>query len=307
MRGRGGPSRAAVPRRRATRRNGTALSADAERDTTRQAWQQNAARWIGNAERIAAMTAPVTDALIATLHAAPGQRVLDVACGAGDPALRLAARVGAAGAVLATDPVPSMLDALRARARALGLANVDTRCTPAEDLDAPADSFDAACSRFGVMFFADPPRALDGMRRAVRPGGRLAVAAWSLPERNPYFTLAMSALDEAGAPALDVPAGTRGVFEHAEPGLLASLAARAGWRDVETACVRFHMRIDDCGPGTLLDAYAGLSGKVAERLGGCDAAVRRAARAALARAAAAFADGDAIALPAEALITSGRA
>jgi SAM-dependent methyltransferase len=284
-----------------------ALSADAEHDATGQAWRQNAARWIGNADRIAAMTAPVTDALIAALRPATGERVLDVACGAGDPALRLAARVGPDGAVLATDAVPSMLEALRERARSLGLANVDTRCAAADALDLPPGSFDAACSRFGVMFFPDPPRALAAMRRAVRTDGRLAVAAWSLPDRNPYFTLAMSALDEAGAPTLDVPGGTRGGGEHAERGLVASLAADAGWRDVQTACVRFRMRLDDCRPGTLLDAYVGLSGKVAERLDGCDDAVRVAARAALARFAAPFADGDTIALPAEALITSGRA
>jgi ubiquinone/menaquinone biosynthesis C-methylase UbiE len=272
-----------------------------------QSWREHSARWIANADRIAAMTAPVSDALLARLAPARGARVLDLACGVGDPALRIAARVGPTGAVVAIDAVPPMLDELRERARALGLSNVETVCAEADRLDVQPASFDAACSRFGVMFFADAPRALAVMRGAVRAGGRLVVAAWSLPALNPYFTLAMSTLDAAGVPPLELPPGTRTVWEYAEPGLLAAGATRAGWHDVQPETVPFEMVVPCCAPQALLETYEQLSDKVATRLSGCDAARRQAARAALAEAAAPHVRGADIALPAEALLVSGSA
>jgi SAM-dependent methyltransferase len=274
-------------------------------------WHKNAARWIANADRIGAMTASVSEALLRSLRPVPGERVLDLASGVGDPALRIAALVGTSGAVVATDAVASMLDALRARARAQGLANVETIHAPAEALDVPPASFDAACSRFGVMFFTDAPRALIGMRRAVRADGRLAIAAWSTPERNPYFTLAMEALDAAGAPPVELPPEARTVWKYAAPGLLAEHAIRAGWQQVASEPVRFEMVLPGCRPEELLDAYAELSDKVATRLDGWEPgereAGREAARTVLATAAAPYARGPDIALPAEALLVTGRA
>jgi ubiquinone/menaquinone biosynthesis C-methylase UbiE len=270
-------------------------------------WQAQAARWIANADRTAALTAAVSDALLAALQPARGERVLDVACGVGDPALQIAARVGEHGAVLAADAVEPMLAALSERANARGLSNVATLHRRAESLDVPPGGFDAACSRFGVMFFDDAERALAGMRRAVRADGRLVVAAWSVAERNPFFTLAMTALDAAGAPPLDLPAGTRTVFEHAEPGLLAGTATRAGWRSVSTRSVRFEMRLPDCRPEHLIDVYEELSDKVVTRLSGCSAGQQEAARAALAASSRPYARGPDIALPAEALLVCGLA
>jgi ubiquinone/menaquinone biosynthesis C-methylase UbiE len=275
-------------------------------DPSAEAWQRTAARWIGNADRIAAMTAGASEALIERLAPARGERVLDVASGAGDPSLRIAALVGATGAVLATDLVPEMLAALRERARRLGLGQVDTLVSDAESLTPVPASFDAACSRFGVMFFADPERALAAMARAVRPGGRLVLAAWSAREANPYFTLAMDALDAAGVPPLELPVSTRTVFEFAEPGRLAATATRAGWREVRSETIRFEMRLPGCAPGGLLDAYADLSDKVSDRLLGVPDVARVRAQAALAAAAAPFERGPDIAFPAESLLVIGR-
>ena len=56
----------------------------------------------------------------------------------------------------------------------------------AENLDLDADSFDAVISRFGLMLFSDPSKALSGMRRVVRPGGKVAVVVFSAAEKNPY-------------------------------------------------------------------------------------------------------------------------
>ena len=272
-----------------------------------QAWSEQAPHWIGRARRTAAMTAPATRALLERLAPRAGERVLDVAAGCGDPALAIAALVGPDGGVTATDGVPEMLVALDEAARAAGLRNVTTLRASAESLDVEPASHDAACSRFGVMFFADPLAGLANLRRAVRPGGRLVVMAWSAPAANPYFGVTMEALDAAGAPPLQVPPGLKTPFEFSEPGRLAALAGRAGWSQVREEEVAFTMDLPDTAPEGALDALAQLSTKVQSRLEGLDAAVRERARAALAERVRPFARDGALRFPAVALLVSGRA
>src|SRR5262249_58855624 len=82
-----------------------------------------------------------------------------------------------------------MLEATAAAARAAGLANVTTRAMDAEDLTLEPDSFDAAISRNVLMLLGEVDRALAGVRRALRPGGKLAAMVFSVPERNPLHAL----------------------------------------------------------------------------------------------------------------------
>lgn len=271
-----------------------------------QAWTEQAAHWVARAPRTESMTRGATEALLERLALQPGERVLDVAAGCGDPALRIARLVGPTGAVTATDAVPEMLAALADAARAAGLAQVTTQLAAAESLVLAPASHDAACSRFGVMFFADPLAALGAMRRAVRPGGRLAVMAWGLPAGNPYFTVSMEVLDAAGAAPLETPAGLKTVFEFSEPRRLAGCAEQAGWTAVREDTVRFTMDLTDTTPDTALDTFALLSRKVEARLASLDAAGRQRARAALAQRLAAFVRGPDLSLPAQALLVSGR-
>jgi len=272
-----------------------------------QAWTDQAPHWIARARRTAAMTAPATRALLERLAPRTGERVLDVAAGCGDPALAIAALVGPTGAVTATDAVPEMLVALDDAARSAGLRNVTTLRTTAEALDVAPASFDAACCRFGVMFFADPLAALTNFRRAVRPDGRLVVMAWGAPAANPYFGAAMEALDAAGAPPLQAPPGLKTVFEFSEPGRLAGLAGRAGWQQVREEEVPFTMDLPDTPPEGALEALAQLSTKVQARLEGLDAALRERARAAVAERVRPYARDGALRFPAVALLVSGRA
>lgn len=271
------------------------------------AWEQAAPDWTRNAERIAAMTRPATDALLARLAVSPGQRVLDVAAGAGDPSLRLAELVGPGGHVTAADGVGNMLAELRRRAASSGLAQLDVLLAAAEDLDLPRGSFDAACCRFGAMFFRDPRRALARMADAVRTDGRLALVVWGHKERNPYFTLAMGALDEVGAAAASVSPGERTVFEYAEPGALVAVASRAGWLALAEHREAIRMPLPVGRPEELLDLYLGMSRKVGERAASLDREGRERLRAAIARRAAPFAGADGLVLPAEIVTVTGRA
>ena len=251
-------------------------------DEGRAAWERASEHWDRRADHIRQQTAEVTAGLISRLRPQPGQRILDVAAGTGDPSLRLAELVGPAGHVLATDTAQGMVDALSRRVRERGLGNMTVVHASAESLDLPEAFCDAACCRFGAMFFAEPPRALANIRRAVRRGGRLVLAVWGAPDRNPYFSLATRVLDELGVPDLPNPGG-RSVFEYAEPGKLAALLAAAGWRDVTEERVPVRMPMPGIAAAEFLDKLAEASGRVADRLAPVDEATRQRAREDMAR------------------------
>lgn len=109
---------------------------------------------------------------------APGERVLDIACGTGLVTLTAADATGPDGSVVGVDVSGQMVDAARQRAHARQLGNVRFRRMDAESLDLPDAHFDVALCALGLMYAPDPLRALREMRRVLRPGGRLVVAVW---------------------------------------------------------------------------------------------------------------------------------
>lgn len=109
---------------------------------------------------------------------APGEHVLDVACGTGLVALAAADCVGPSGRVSGIDLSGKMVDVAQRRAQSLGLANVDFARMDAENLDLPDASFDVVLCALGLMYMPDPERAVQEMRRVLRPGGRVVIAVW---------------------------------------------------------------------------------------------------------------------------------
>lgn len=126
--------------------------------------------------------APVGEALLELLQAKPGNEVLDVACGTGEPALTLARRMGHHVKISCTDAAEAMVNAARNKAKREGFHDIDFRCMPAEKLDFPDYAFDRVLCRFGVMLFADPLQGLKEMRRVLKKDGRFALAVWSTPQ-----------------------------------------------------------------------------------------------------------------------------
>ena len=125
-----------------------------------------------------AQLAGVQAELLACAALAPGQQVLDVACGTGLVAFAAADRVGPAGRVSGIDLSGQMVDAAQRRARSLGLANVDFARMDAENLALPDASFDVVLCALGLMYLPDPERAVQEMRRVMRPEGRVVIAVW---------------------------------------------------------------------------------------------------------------------------------
>jgi SAM-dependent methyltransferase len=157
-------------------------------------WNEHAGPvWVAYQERLDRQIGPHGERALALLAPAPGERVLDLGCGCGASSLELAKRVAPGGRVLGLDLSEPMLARARERAAAERLANLrferaDVQTTPLE-----AGAFDAAYSRFGVMFFADPVAAFRNVWSGLRPGGRLVFACWRPVAENPWVLVPMAA------------------------------------------------------------------------------------------------------------------
>ena len=178
----------------------------------------------------AAMGRGVTAALVELAAPASGMRILDLAAGTGAPALPLARRVGPQGRIFATDVNAEPLALARQRAAERGLQNLRYAVADAQALPFGNAQFDRVTSRFGVMFFPHPVRALAEARRVLRPGGHVALVAWSRFEQPYFAAIAGTVFHHVGGPLL--PAGVHDPFCFAAPGSLADVLRRAGFEEV---------------------------------------------------------------------------
>ena len=148
-------------------------------------------RWTDRQELQDRMLAPVLDVLIDRAKPAPGEHILDVGCGCGATTVAFAEKAGASGQVLGIDISGPMLD--RARQRAPNGAPVAFQLADATVHPFPSAAFDLLTSRFGVMFFADPTQSFANLRKAVKPGGRMAFACWREPRVNSWMMVPLQA------------------------------------------------------------------------------------------------------------------
>src|SRR5204862_1280831 len=131
----------------------------------RRDWGTAAKGWHDWQELIYSATAPVSERLVEMAGIRPGDRVLDVAAGAGEPALTAARAAGPDGQVVATDISPEMLGYGRDRAAAAGIDTIEFVEADASSLDFPPGRFDAALSRWGIVV---EPHAQSGAARVLR-------------------------------------------------------------------------------------------------------------------------------------------
>jgi len=209
------------------------MEPDEHRRASYEASQLVASGWERHRAFIDEATAPVREWMVGALAPRPGDRVLELAAGVGDTGFDAAARIGARGRLLSTDFSPAMSEVARRRAGERGVGNADFRVMDAERMDLPDDAFDGVLCRFGYMLMADPASALAQTRRVLRPGGRLALAVWGPPPRNPWLATGVRLLVEAGhVPAPDPEAPSP--FAMADEGRTRALLAGAGFDQVRT-------------------------------------------------------------------------
>jgi SAM-dependent methyltransferase len=210
----------------------TVFDPAAYKQTTREQWQEAAEAWHRWGPTLEQWLGPATELMLDQTRIAPGARVLDLAAGAGGQTIAAARRVGPEGSVLATDISPAILSHAADATRAAGLANVEFRELDGEELDGLDDeSFDAVVSRVGLIYFPDQQRALRGIHRVLRPGGRLSAIVYSTAELNAFFSIPVGIIRRiAGLPA---PApGLPGPFSLGSPGVFETAFANAGFEDV---------------------------------------------------------------------------
>lgn len=174
-----------------------------------------------------------SEAVFPSLPVRRGDRVLDVGCGFGDTAIKLAALVGPAGEVVGVDCCDAFLDYARKDVEARGLRNVRFTRGDAE-IALPTDQYDFVFARFGTMFFANPVAGLRNMRRALRPGGRMVHIVWRDRADNPWLSMAKDVvlrfLPEPGTGAQTCGPGP---FSMADESTVMSMMTIAGYEQIE--------------------------------------------------------------------------
>ena len=211
--------------------------------TTRAQWEQAAEAWYHWEPEIERWLGAATEVMLDDIRVEAGSRVIDVAAGAGGQTLGAARRVGPTGRVLATDISPTILEYAAKAAADAGLGNVTTLEADGEDLSAvPDESFDAAISRVGLIYFPDQHRALTEICRILRSGGRLSSVVYSTADRNGFFALPVGIIRRiAGLPA---PApGMPGPFSLGSPGVAEAAYEKAGLVDVTVTNVLSPVRM----------------------------------------------------------------
>ena len=180
----------------------------------RESWASAAAGWDRRDELLRKGTAPVTERMLELARIAPGQRVLDIASGTGEPAISVARVVGENGSVVGTDLVDEMLAYARCKAANAGLENIEFQCVDGESLAVGEDLFDAVTIRWGLMFMPEPQSCIALAYGALQSGGRISVVCWAAPEKNPFISLLTQTLGRY----MDVPRpppGAPGIFSMA--------------------------------------------------------------------------------------------
>jgi SAM-dependent methyltransferase len=174
-----------------------------------------------------AQLGPAQADMLARVCLRAGERVVDVACGTGLVSFAAADVVGARGRVIGVDISGAMVDAAQRRADALGVGHAAFARMDAEALDLADADFDVALCALGLMYVADPERALRELRRVVRPGGRVGLAVWG--ERSRCDWAAVFPIVDAEVRSDVCPM----FFSLGEDDALARLCGAAGLANVE--------------------------------------------------------------------------
>lgn len=280
---------------------------DAERHRTaaQDRWERSAAGWKQQRAKLQQAAAPVSHWLVEEIRAQPGHIVLELAAASGDTGMLAAELVAPGGRLICSDFAEPMLDLARARAQEVRVDNVEFRTLNAEWIDLDAASVDAVLCRWGYMWLADPATALRETRRVLRPGGRVALAAWDAAERNPWATVASEEMQRVvGAAEADPEAP--GMFAFALPGRIEEVVHDAGFTELEVDAVEFEFTYAD------LDEWwedrIALSVSFADALAGLDQGQRDRVRAAIEDRLVQFAGPDgSLRIPARALVAAATA
>src|SRR4051794_23765492 len=275
----------------------------AYKTSTRAQWEHAAAAWHRWGPTLEAWLGEATELMLDMAAVTAGSRVLDVAAGTGGQTLAAARRVGPDGSVLATDISPAILGHARTEAERAGLTNVAVRELDGEALDVEPAAYDAVISRVGLIYFPDRAAALAGMRRALRPAGRIAAVTYSTPEANAFFSIPVTVIRTRAQLPPPLP-GQPGPFSLGTPGVLETVLGEAGFEDVEVRRVAAPLQLPSAAECVRFERES--FGALHQMLAGLDPEAREAAWAEIADRLRQFEGPDGFVGPCELLVAAGR-
>ena len=188
--------------------------------------------WVQHQEQLDRQIVSLGREAMRVLAPAAGERILDVGCGCGQSTLEIAALVGPSGAVVGADISAPMLEVASHRPAPHGAARPYFRRVDAQTGDLGGAAFDAVFSRFGVMFFGDPPAAFRNIRAALRPGGRLGFVCWRPWLDNPWMRGPMEAAQPFLPPQSPMDPLAPGPFAFADAGRVRSILEASGFGSI---------------------------------------------------------------------------
>jgi ubiquinone/menaquinone biosynthesis C-methylase UbiE len=187
---------------------------------------------------IRVMYKPVTDALVEDARVERGHAVLDVATGPGEPALSIIDLIGLKGRIVGVDAAPAMVEVAKREAARMRLVNARFEVAPADKLPFEAQTFDSVICRFGAMFFPSPVESLRELLRVLKPAAKMALAVWSVLERNPFQHVVSDVVGKH-IPLRDDDALR--AFRFSEQGKLPAILNEAGGFDASERLVSFQI------------------------------------------------------------------
>ncbi len=268
------------------------MDVDRYRTESRRGWGSVAAGWEANYPEVRAAFLPVAVWMLDAVRLQPGAHVLELAAGTGEVGLMAHELIQPGGELILSDFAPEMLNV--AQRAAEGRDGVRFKQIDIESIDVAAASQDAVLCRWGLMFLVDPEAGMREIRRVLRPGGRLATAAWTSPAENPWSSVIGEALVARGHAEPADPAAP-GQFALARDGLLQELIEGAGFvDDITVEAVDVVLEEPSFDTWWARSMHMSRSGEIVRSL---SAAEREAVRGDLLARVAEYADGDTLRLP----------
>ncbi len=214
------------------------------KQTTREQWNSAADAWHRWNPLLSRWLGPATETMLELCDVGLGNRVLDVAAGAGEQTVTAAKRVGDTGHVLATDISPEILKYVDIAAKLAGVNKiVASSVIDGEELQQlEVEPFDAVISRVGLIYFPDQQKALAGMKHQLRDGGKLGAMVYSTAETNPFFSIPVSIIRRRAKLPPPLP-GQPGPFSLGGEGVLEKAFTDAGFRNIQVETINAPVRV----------------------------------------------------------------